>query len=177
MERKHTPVGKTYWNEEGAYQKEYDELYKKLVPVKGEANTVHGEMLRGVSRLYHDYFNNGNGNAVDAVKCDCPECHGGGWETINEGEEDEEEVDCSYCDGECQIITGYEFEDYFEKMLDFIKDNLTREARPIAERFEKVVLAKNQDNIDERVYEELSDAVIHHILTTENAPREIREEA
>lgn len=177
MEKKHTAPDKTYWNNEGGYQKEYDELYKKLVPDKGEANTVHGEMLRGVSRLYYDYFNNGNGNAVDAVKCDCPECHGSGWETINEGEEDEEEIDCGYCDGECQIVESYKFDSYYEKMFDVIKNNLTGEAREIADRFEKVVLAKNQDNIDERVYEDLSDAVIYHILTTENAPRKIKEES
>lgn len=171
IERKITPLGKTYWNETGAYQKEYNRLLKKLVPEKNEAETVHGELIRSMSRLYYDYFNNGNGNAVDAVKCDCPQCHGGGWETINEGEEDEEEVDCSYCDGDCQIITGYEFENYYEKLFDFIKDNLPREEQPIVERFEKEVLAKNQDNINEQVYEELTDSIMHFVLTTENKKR------
>ena len=171
MERKLTPLGKTYWNKQGAYQKESDKLFKKLVPDTGEAETVHGELIRSMSRLYYDYFNNGNGNAVDAVKCDCPECHGGGWETINKGTEDEEQVDCSYCDGECQIITGYEFANYYEKLFNFIKNNLPKEEQPVVERFEKQVLAKNQDNINEQVYEELTDSIMHFVLTTENKKR------
>lgn len=60
-----TEAGKSYWEGNGAYQKEYDELYEKLVPARGCAETVAGEMIRGVSRLYYDYFNNGNDNVAD----------------------------------------------------------------------------------------------------------------
>lgn len=62
MEKKNTPKGKSYWNAEGAYQKEYDQLYEKLVPASGEAKTSDGELLRSITRLYYDYCNNGNGN-------------------------------------------------------------------------------------------------------------------
>lgn len=165
MERKATPLGKTYWNKEGAYQKDYDKLYKKLVPDSGEANTVHGELIRGMSRLYYDYFNNGNGNAVDAVECDCPECHGTGYEDNDDAD------DCPYCDGDCQIITGYEFENYYKELFDFIKHNLPRTERPTVDNFEKEVLSKNQDHIDEQVYEELTDSIMHFVLTTENKKR------
>lgn len=61
-----TEEGKSYWENNGAYQKEYDELFKTLVPETGSAETIAGEMVRGVSRLYYDYFNNGNGNVVKA---------------------------------------------------------------------------------------------------------------
>jgi hypothetical protein len=62
MKKKNTHKGKSYWNEDGAYQKEFDKLEKELVPASGEAETDHGKMLRAISRLYYDFCNNGNGN-------------------------------------------------------------------------------------------------------------------
>lgn len=60
-----TEDGKSYWERNGAYQKEYDDLFNRLVPATGNAETIAGEMIRGVSRLYYDYFNNGNCNVAD----------------------------------------------------------------------------------------------------------------
>ena len=65
--------GQSYWQGTGVYQKEYDDLYERLVPKRGCADTIAGEMVRGVSRLYYDYFNNGNCNVVD-VKYDDDDC-------------------------------------------------------------------------------------------------------
>jgi hypothetical protein len=48
----------SYWNGNGKYQEQYDSL-SRLVPAKGFASTVEGEMLRAASRLYYDYYNNG----------------------------------------------------------------------------------------------------------------------
>ena len=62
MKQKNTLKGKSYWNESGVYQKEYDQLYKELVPDFGEAATSDGRLLRSITRLYYDYCNNGNGN-------------------------------------------------------------------------------------------------------------------
>lgn len=53
----------SYWNEKGEYQKEYDELWPQLVPASGEAETANGEAIRCASRLYYEYYNNGNFNA------------------------------------------------------------------------------------------------------------------
>lgn len=47
-----------YWNSTGKHQAAYEELCK-LVPSSGPAGTVEGEMLRAVTRLYYDYYNNG----------------------------------------------------------------------------------------------------------------------
>ena len=52
----------TYWNDDGKYQKAYSNLWEKLVPARGEAETVRGELLRAASKLYYDLFNNGLGN-------------------------------------------------------------------------------------------------------------------
>lgn len=60
-----TEEGKSYWEKSGSYQKECDDLFDKLVPQTGSAETIAGEMVRGVSRLYYDYFNNGNCNVAD----------------------------------------------------------------------------------------------------------------
>ena len=71
----------SYWNNNGLYQETYHKLYEELVPDRGCAETLAGEMLRASSRLYHEYFNNGNMNAIDeqfidddeevALKIDC----------------------------------------------------------------------------------------------------------
>lgn len=52
----------TYWNDKGKYQKEMVELRDKLFPALGENETYHGEVLRCISNIYHDVYNNGGGN-------------------------------------------------------------------------------------------------------------------
>lgn len=49
----------SYWNGNGKFQKEYDEFFEKLVPPEGEAKTMKGELLRSVSSIYYDCYNNG----------------------------------------------------------------------------------------------------------------------
>lgn len=55
----------TYWAGNGKYQKEYDKLFEAFVPRSGKADTIYGEILRGITNLNHEAFNNGNGNAYD----------------------------------------------------------------------------------------------------------------
>ena len=50
----------TYWNGKGPYEKEYEEMYEKLVPLDGEADTVIGELLRKSSRSYYRFHNDGD---------------------------------------------------------------------------------------------------------------------
>jgi len=52
----------SYWEQTGKHQKEYDELYKKLVPYSGKAETEIGEILRISSKFYYDLYNNGCAN-------------------------------------------------------------------------------------------------------------------
>lgn len=51
-----------YWTDKGKYQELYDQLYKQLVPKEDKASTVAGEMLRVVSNVYYDVYNNGGCN-------------------------------------------------------------------------------------------------------------------
>lgn len=55
-------MSNTYWEGKGKYQKLYDKLYESLVPPNGECDTDNGEIIRIVSRLYYDIFNNGGWN-------------------------------------------------------------------------------------------------------------------
>ena len=50
----------TYWNNNGKHEKEYMELWERLVPPEGKANTVAGEVLRALTRLYYRWYNDGD---------------------------------------------------------------------------------------------------------------------
>lgn len=50
----------TYWNGTGRLQNEYNELYKKLVPSQGAAETIEGEVLRASSKIVYRHFNDGD---------------------------------------------------------------------------------------------------------------------
>lgn len=63
IEKRQTKVGCEYFSGNGAWQKEFDELWNELVPASGQAETLHGELIRAAGRLTHEYFNNGNLNA------------------------------------------------------------------------------------------------------------------
>ena len=52
----------TYWNNAGKHQADYARLCDELIPSMGAADTVAGEMLRSVTRLAYDLYNNGMGN-------------------------------------------------------------------------------------------------------------------
>lgn len=56
---------KSYWNENGKYQDVFDVLWSKWVPQSGESIYRYGEIVRGIGRLGHEYYNNGNCNAKD----------------------------------------------------------------------------------------------------------------
>lgn len=51
-----------YWGSDAPHQKEYSELFKKLVKPSGPSDTVEGELLRAANKIYYDYYNNGFGN-------------------------------------------------------------------------------------------------------------------
>ena len=52
----------TYWNDNGLYQEEYEQMSNDLVPASGKCDTLAGEMVRAAQRLGYDFYNNGMGN-------------------------------------------------------------------------------------------------------------------
>lgn len=51
-----------YASGQGQYQDEYRQLWKKLVPESGKAETLQGEAVRIIGRLASEYYRNGNMN-------------------------------------------------------------------------------------------------------------------
>ena len=52
----------TYYNNQGKFQAEYDRMSQALISASGSCDTTAGEMLRSVTRLAYDLYNNGMGN-------------------------------------------------------------------------------------------------------------------
>ena len=201
MEKKQTPKGKSYWNSNGAYQKEYDALYEKLVPAQGEANSVHGEMIRSISRLFYDFCNNGNGNAIDVPTSweECDSCDGTGYEEAEEchncsgtGSDDEgddcsyceegklEPEDCRYCCGNCgeEVYEDPEITSYYESMLDYLEQHMDDTSS--LDTLREFMLDPNNgynsytyDDEEMKVYNDVCDEVVYQILTTSNVFREL----
>lgn len=48
-----------YWNQQGKYQTEFNQLSEQLMPAMGAAESLAGELIRSANRLYYDAFNNG----------------------------------------------------------------------------------------------------------------------
>jgi hypothetical protein len=55
-----------YWGKNGRFQKQHDELWEKLIPDCGDADTTHGELLRVACRVYYEHYNNGRCNMAYA---------------------------------------------------------------------------------------------------------------
>ena len=174
LEKLVTKKGNSYWDNNGAYQKEYGALYEKLVPNSGDAKTIHGELIRVCSRLFYDYCNNGNCNVTDIEThyeteySDCECCYGTGYDHDND--------ECTECGGSGE----YEYEEeydgetfvtpYFKRMFDFLNDVMI-DKESVAEVLD-FVLGKSSCRFSDSEmlpYNNLVDSAIFQILTTENS--------
>lgn len=50
----------SYWGATGKYEADYTRLYEKLVPPYGPCETLEGELLRFVSKVYYRHNNDGD---------------------------------------------------------------------------------------------------------------------
>lgn len=126
METKRTEITKHYWNNEGAYESQFDALTKTLMPAEGRAEYLVGEVVRAANRLYYEYCNNGNCNArfikeLEPEEYECPCCGGSGVV----GEDDDEEC-CEECGGSgvCYGDPDYEVEIsvFYGAFVDLLRD-------------------------------------------------------
>jgi hypothetical protein len=121
-----TEKGKSYWANNGAYSEMFDIIWHELIPSSGNAETVHGELVRCFGRLNYEFGNNGNCNLHDWVSETCPHCDGDGYESNYSFNDDEEEQEtCSYCDGNGNVEEVFEIDDYYSSMLHFVDNYLT----------------------------------------------------
>ena len=195
---RNTEKGKSYWNKNGAYQTEYNELYSKLVPDSGEADTIQGELIRSASRLTYDYYNNGNCNVVEpecerCEECDgaglveeeCSSCCGDGEIHTSDGDEDYYETcddcggdgftheECYYCDGHGNVESTYKINDYYQDMVDFLREHLTNKVvvTNLEEFLMRGDLGYGEYTFDEEessVYTTLMDTVMYEVLKMGN---------
>lgn len=117
-----------YWNNNGAQQQEMDRLTEKFMPAQGCAENFTGEVVRAINRLYYEFCNNGNCNALDCETTpgewvECHVCNGSGYI------EDFEET-CDYCGGE----GGYYEEDEEEYSLNEFFGNFIKLIRQYFEQ-------------------------------------------
>ena len=191
IEKRITEKGKSYWDSKGAYQKEMDKLYGKLVPSSGEANTVHGEMIRSINRLFYDFCNNGNCNVIEVLtetetdRYTCSECNGSG-EVDGEDVHGEDAIEtCGECGGSGELVEENEVEtgeieitQYYKKMIDFLSEKLNNK-KVVSDLIEFLKnsskgYGKYAYNDDEMgIYNNLCDEVMFQILTTDNVERKV----
>ena len=176
---------KSYWDHEGQFQKEYDELYDELVPESGRAKNLFGEAIRAVSRLGHEYLNNGNCNARETTEIEgewieCPYCGGSGvWE-----DEDGEEYDCTECGGEggyyeeseCDYNISEFYSDFIKLLREFFKQYNIGEK--YLDRIESIILANDNtrdyfSDENRQAYDAIIDITVAVILKegVKNSPK------
>ena len=166
---KKTPIGKSYWNNNGAYQKEYNKLNEKLVPASGDAETVNGELIRAIGRLFYEFCNNGNCNSVkkEYEEQRCYDCNGDGYH--------DDEQECWGCGG-----NGYTEEtgestitDYYQAMVDFISSESDCTSIYDLEEFMKEGPGYSNYSYDDKemdIYNRVCDEVIYYVLTNKDQP-------
>lgn len=59
-------TNRTYWNNQGKFQAQYDYVWEHLVPECGSSDNEHVEAIRCIGRLYYEYYNNANCNTYDS---------------------------------------------------------------------------------------------------------------
>jgi hypothetical protein len=166
MTKKESALNQHYWYNTGVYQQESERMFSELVPKSDKAPTIHGELNRCISRLYYDYCNNGNCNALEVLTDDCSHCDGTGYD------DEEETHDCEWCGGDCTEETGVEFDSYYGDMVDFLK--MFMQDKEVIFALEDWLLEgkKRYSFSDEEMsrYDKVVDAVVFQCLTTENKP-------
>lgn len=203
IEVQKTQKGTSYWADDSVNSEKMSKLWDELVPSKGEADTVHGELVRAFGRLNYEFGNNGNCNAIEWEEETCPSCDGLGYEeeecSTCDGDgyyydDNNERVDCEdcdngfiydqdcyECDGNCTIPTEPVITDMYDDFLDFLSKHLL-DSSPVRQLRMFLVdpnkgYSKYTFNEDEmKVYNDLGDEVMRTIANTENKKRIVLEE-
>ncbi len=178
-EQKFTELGKSYWEETGVYTKEYNKLYKDLVPSQGSSETLNGELIRAISRLGHEYNNNGNINSREietyTEEETCSNCSGTGevegYDTDDEGNYLMEE--CGECNGGYieeeynEEPTISEFYNNFLNLIEVSVPNITEDLDEI----EKIITKEFDCNFsdgEENKYDRVFDKVMFYVLNNDD---------
>ncbi|QQO98177.1 hypothetical protein Molly5_9 [Maribacter phage Molly_5] len=168
-----TPIGKSYWAGCGSYNAELQKYMDELVPSSGPADSVEGELVRGLARLNYDYGNNGNCNVVqqewETEEYSCSSCGGSG--ECDTYEEEDEPEDCDACGG-----SGYEEEevegeitigDYYQKFIDLILKtvpDISPEISNLTDLYDRVGSSPTFEDAETNIFDRLIDKVTFFLL-------------
>lgn len=160
----------TYWNGKGKYSKEYNEMFDKLVPSRGDATTQIGQVLRACSNLYYEYYNNGNCNVFVEVFVErhvCNYCGGTGlW-----GEDDEDNY-CMECDGtgyieEYDLVITDTYKEYINIIKNYAASINTEKAKNLQKQINNLEKQLRNDSEmcqDKCIYEELYEGLVDSVM-------------
>jgi hypothetical protein len=158
-----TTPGNSYWDENGKYQAEYNELYQLLVPDQGAAKNLFGEVIRAASRLSWDYYNNGNMNACFMTEIE------GDW--VGDDEDGYQE------DSDWEISINPYYEKFLELLRQFFIEEMPQ-AIKIVNAIKAQILRGDDCNFskeEERPYVLLMDAVCYIICSKAETVKEAAE--
>lgn len=148
----------SYWNQNAKYSVELDELFDKLVPSEGEADTLEGNLIRAVTRLGYEHSNNGNCNARSYRE----ELERVEYETYNE-ETGEYQID--YDVEYVEVVDGVS--DFYMDFIQLIADNVPTVTQLELDAICDVIMNEhpqfNQKEYD--AYNVVIDKVVENVLT------------
>lgn len=162
----------SYWDGNHPLAKDYQRMWDQYVPARGEADTPHGEAIRCAGRLQHEYFNNGNYNAVEYERETCATCDGDGY--VIEDWEAEEEVSqiCCECDGTGHYSQVLVLDSYYEEMINHLRDVLPLH-HPLIDEVVKLVIDPQLNynytytQVEANVYNRLTTQVVKWVKEVE----------
>ncbi len=167
---------KHYWNNEGVNQELFDRLTTELIPSRGSAKTLNGELIRAVNRLSYEYCNNGNWNACEKTEGEyeeCEECVGTGYVTDEDGYE---EI-CPYCYGDGVVIENVEYNisDFYGKFLGLIEEFVIFDEKDseLLSNIKDIILNSNPEtdyfsHKNMSAYDRLIDYTLRYVVNNED---------
>lgn len=151
-----------YWSSSGKYYKEYKELYNKLVPERGPSKFLNGELIRAVSRLLHEYYNNGNINAKQEHYEE--ECY-----DVDRWDDEANEY---YTEEECEdYVADVTVSEFYNSFLDFIDNHGPEGIEEETYKVRKIICDEKDYSFNKeetKIYTELADKVIKYVINNYN---------
>lgn len=174
-------VNQKYIDGCGANEKEFLRLTKKFMPANGnETKNLVGEVFASAYRIYYEFHNNGNENALDVIEGEserCNSCCGRGYNYSNFSDAT---IPCEVCGGQGSIDTPPTLEvcNEFNKMLGLLSFALDVKDYPeiddILENINYIILNSKDEEFfnaltpeDKLVYDNLIDCVVDWTLKHE----------
>lgn len=176
-------VSQHYWNRNGGNEQELQRLTEKFMPASGRAENLVGEVIRAVNRLYYEFCNNGNGNAMDCHTIpgewvECRACSGSGY--VEEYDEDSDEwvsSECCDCGGEGGYYEDdeeeYTLNEFYGNFINLIREYFTSKncAEGVKAINELEAIVENMcDTTDANmsVYDRVTDYAVWLVLNDED---------